>query len=277
MQHQPLDVILSLLGRLQRDVRGRRRGRALAAQIEPKERFFGIIDRRCGTVSVGVLRVEIDVERRVGLRLAGGNRLFVDVVVAEDFVHGEFLLGQTVAAYAGDFEHDLRRVEDRHISEIPLIDLVVVDHLREESGLALAERVVDAGAEIAVGDVRTDQRIALEQPRFDVFPGIQPLAEEFDVSGFHLLIFRNEVSAQRVVYLGAARESRCDCGGHCCGREQPAAEIIEWLHRIGCNYRKSPPPRATGIRASAFRSCGPFRAPRGRHPQRPPPCRRHIP
>ena len=82
LQHQPLDVILSLLGRLQRDVRGRRRSRALAAQIEPKERLFGIIDRRCGTVSVGVLRVEIDVERRVGLRLAGGNRLFVDVVVA---------------------------------------------------------------------------------------------------------------------------------------------------------------------------------------------------
>ena len=101
----------------------------------------------------GVLRVEIYVERRVVLRLAGGNRLFVDVVVAEDFVHGEFLLGQTVAAYAGDFEHDLRRVEDRHISEIPLIDLVVVDHLREESGLALAERVVDAGSEITVGDV----------------------------------------------------------------------------------------------------------------------------
>ena len=271
LQHQAFDVIPALIGRFQRDARSGRRGCPFTAELEPEERFAFVVNLFGGTVPVGVLRIEIDIESRVV------RRLFVDVVVADDLVDGKGLFGQRVAAYAGDFEHDLRRVEDRHVSEIARIDFVIVDHLREESGLALAERVVEVGSEIAVGDVRADQRVALEQPRFDVFPGVHLLAEQFDVSGLHLLIVRNEVSAQRIVYLGAAREYRRDCSGQCCDREQLAAEIIELLHRIGCNYRKSPPLRVTGIRASAFRLRGPCRAPWGRHPQKPPLHRRHIP
>ena len=280
LKHQALDVFFSLLGRSQRDSRCRRGSCTFAAELEGEELLRGIIDGIRIFVAAGVFRsrgIEIDVKSRVGLRFAGRNRFFGDVVVAGDLVNGKGLFGQRVAAYAGDFEHDLRRVEDRHVSEITRIDLIVINHLREEPCLALAERVVDAGSEIAVGDVRADQRVALKQPRLDVFPGVHLLAEEFDVSGLHLLIVRNEVSAQRIVYLGAAREHRSDHGGQCCDREQLAAEIIELLHRIGCNYRKSPPPRVTGIRAWAFRLRGPYRAPWGRHPEKPPPHRRHIP
>lgn len=40
------------------------------------------------------------------------------------------------------------------------------------------------------------------------------------------------------------------------GGAEHAAEIIAMLHKIGCNYRKSPLLRATGIRASACRLRG---------------------
>ena len=142
----------------------------------------------------------------------------------------------------------------------------------------MAQRVVEHRTHVAVGDVRTDDRIGLEQACFDVFLRVQFVGPgELNVSRPHLLVVGDEVSAQRIVHLGTAPEGQSYRGSQRCNGEQHAAEVIESLHRIGCNYRKSPLPRATGIRASAFRSRGPCPILSGRHPGMPQPLRRHIP
>ena len=180
-----------------------------------------------------------------------------------------------------DRDQDLRRVEDRAVAEIALLDLVDVEVLGQESRRAESERVAEHRAHVAVGDVGRLERVALEQTRFDVFgriefPRERPGAER-RVAHLHLLVVRHEVRTQRVVDLGTARERHERGRSQNGGGAEHAAEIIAMLHKIGCNYRKSPLPQATGIRASACRLRGRSPIPSGRHPGMPRPHRRHTP
>ena len=270
LQHQPLDVFPARFGGLQRDGRG---GGAfvLAAEREVEQRLLGFVDHPL------LHRVEVEVEGRVALRFSGGCRLVGDILVAFYLIDREPLFGQRIPAVGGDGDEQLCRVEDRFVSEIPLLDFGEVDHLRQESRRAEAERVVELRAEVARREVRRDDRVALEKTRGDVFRLVLAALREPDESGAHLLVVRNEIASQRVVHRGAASERQRDRRKDRCRAEQQAEEFIGSLHRIGCNYRKSPQPRAIGIRAPVSRSHGRSPTRRDRPFRTPPPRRRHTP
>ena len=265
MEHQTFDVVAALVGRRHRNGGGGGRIFPLAAEREAEEGLLGVDSRLVGG--------EIQVEGRIVLLLFG------DVVVAEDLVYGEVLFGQCIPSETRDAEQDLCGVEDGHVSEIPFGYGVVADHLGEESGRPFSEGVVDLGSEVSVGDVGADDRIGLEEPGFDIFPGIQSVdgfgsSVDGHVSGTHLLIVGDEVASKRIVHFGATSERQ---GSDKC--EQRDAErttgVIESLHRIGCNYRKSPLRRVSGIQARVFRSSGPIREPWGPRLRKPRPPHRH--
>ena len=87
---------------------------------------------------------ESEIEGRIAALPVG------DVVVAEDLVYGEVLLGEGIGAESGDTEQELRGVEDGHVSEVAFGHGVIADHLREESGLSFSEGIVQLRSEIAV-------------------------------------------------------------------------------------------------------------------------------
>ena len=200
----------------------------IAAQGEGKELLRTVVDAR----RVGI---EVEVEKRIAFGGARSDRFFRQVVVARDFVDGESLFGERIRPVARYRKQQLRRVEDRLVPEILVRDVVIVEVLREESGRAQPQRIVELRTEVSRREVRREDRIGLEQPRLDILLGVDALFGEGRESHAHLLVLRNEVAAQRIVDLGAARHE----GGrseHGSGRaEQGATEVIVILHRIGCN------------------------------------------
>ena len=275
LEHQAVDEILGCRGRVHGDRRGGGTRRLAVGEGESEDR---LVVRADNALLDGV---EVEVEDRVALGFTRGDRLLGQVFVALDFVDVVLLRRERVVSVAGDRDQDLRRVEDRAVAEIALLNLVDVEVLGQESRRAESERVAEHRAHVAVGDVGRLERVALEQTRLDVFgriefPRERPGAER-RVAHLHLLVVRHEVRAQRVVDLGTARERHEGDRSQNGGGAEHAAEIIAMLHKIGCNYRKSPLLRATGIRASACRLRGRSPIPSVRHPGMPRPHRRHTP
>ena len=262
LQQQAVDEAAAGGGRVHRYGRGRGARLVALAQREGEEL---VAQNPLG------LGVEGDVEEGVGRLL--------DIFVARHLVDGEPLVGERVGAVALDREEDIHRVEEGLVAEVALLDLVVGGELREETRRAQAHGVVDHRPHIAVGELRADDRVGLEEAALDIFAGAQPgglrRAVEDRVAGFHLLVLGDEVPAERVVDVGAARP--CQGGGQGDGEgAHRGSELIGSLHRIGCSCRKSPHRPATGTRAASRRSAAPSPAPRGRCRAKPPPRRRHI-
>ena len=272
LKHQAVDEFPSLLGRFHGGVRGGGTRLLSVGEGEREEHLVAYGARLDG--------VEIEVEGRVALGLSAFDGFLGQVFVADDLVYVVELRGKRVAPVAGDGKQDDRRVEDRAEPEISRIDFIG-DVLREEPCRAQSERVAEHRTHVPVAEVRRDERVGLVKPRLDIAPGVeiprQRQGAECLVTRFHLLVVRHEVRPQCVVDLGAARECHRSDDRHDGGGAEQTAEIIESLHRIGCNYRKSPLPRATGIRASVSRSHGRSPIPWGRHLRKLRPHRRHIP
>ena len=118
LEHQAVDEILGCRGRVHGD---RRRGGTRRLAVGEGEGEDRLVVRADNALLDGV---EVEVEDRVALGFTRGDRLLGQVFVALDFVDVVLLRRERVVSVAGDRDQDLRRVEDRAVAEIALLDLV---------------------------------------------------------------------------------------------------------------------------------------------------------
>ena len=241
--HQPVDEFAAALGRSHRNRPSvfACYEAAFVRKGEAEKRFVAHVGRG----------VEVEIERRIAV--------FREIVVARDFVDVEGLRSDRVASVCGDRKDDLRGVEDRTITEIPILDGVIAQILGHESRFGEAGGIVARRAEIARAEIGCADGIRLIETGLEEAFG----RGQAQRPRAHLLIVGQEARTERVVG-GRAAAQRCGGDRQRGPRTEDAAEPIESHHRNDCSLRKSLPPRAIGIRGGAFRCRVRFPTPRGR-------------